>query len=238
MAEHDRREPLAAPLEYRLALDLAFAASRRAVDSSSPLLLVTSAPLVVQEVCMRAEGPVTIVADTPAALARARRLACTPNIQRPAALRVATPGDLATWTAERHAAVIWASPRRATWRQLVARVDAATMPGATLATLVAGPLMRPLARLQIDRPLGGPEWSADALARDLVRRGFQVEMRFPLGGIKSILWTVASRLAAIRGRHDLVDRAEAGYRAAIGDACPTSFARLELDVLRKAGSSW
>jgi hypothetical protein len=237
MAVHVRREPTFAPLEYRLALDLAFAASPRAVDNGSSLLLMTSAPLLIQEVCMRAVGPVTIVADTPAALASARRLACTPEFQRPLALRVADPEEPANWTAESHAAVIWASPRRATWRQIVTYVDAATAPGAMLAALVAGPLMRPLARLLTDRPLGGPGWSAQALTRDLVRRGYRAEMRYTLGGTKSIWWTVASRLAAVMSRHDLVDRAEAGYRAAISDVSPASLVRLELAVFRKGAIS-
>jgi hypothetical protein len=238
MATRIRRDPSVAPLEYRLALDLAFAALPRSGGRDPSLLLVASAPLIIQEVCIRAMGPVTIVPDTPAALASAARLARADDIQRPSAIQVARREDPLTWAPGRHDAVIWASPRPATWRPLVSRVDSALAPGGRLATLVAGPLMRPLATLLADVPVGGPAWCADDLTRKLSRRGYELDDVYRFAGIKSVSWSVASRLAAVLGRHDLVDRAEAGYRAAIADAYPASVSRLRLAVLRKGVSSW
>ena len=238
MAVRRRRHPDFAPLEYRLALDLAFSAIEQLGGHAPALLLVASDPAIVHEVCLRAAGSVTIVPDTDAALESAAGLVYAHGAQRPNVLRIAQMADPLTWERDAYDAAIWVSPRPATWRQLDGRLDAALVAGGTLAMLSPGLLSRPLAVGAMPGRTDATGWKVRHVPHGLSGRGYTLTYAYQLAGLKSVWWMAVSRAAALLGRPDLVDRAESGFRAAVADVRPGALSRLRLDVLTKGGHAW
>ncbi len=193
---------LPARQEYRLAFDLAGARLAACRGADAALLVVASAPMLLVEALLRASSGVHVVPDAPAVLARE--------------------------TTDVYEGVLWASPAPSTWRSRLGEIEAALGEGGVLMLLVGGGLTSILAPLRVGRSVGEPGWRAGALRRALPRRGYRLDGRLGIGGPATVAYAALSRLALLRGRIDLADRWEAGYRSTLSGPRPARLALVEL----------
>jgi len=218
----------AARQEYRLAFDLAGARLARDRDDRRTLLIVASAPVLLREALLRADGKVSVIPDAPAVAAAEGFL--TRNPVAPYCLeneRADAAGSVAHW------GVLWASPQPSTWRARLDAVDDGLAGEGVLALLVGGALASALTPFRASWGAGEPRWPAGTLRQALARRGYRLEERSGAGGLASIVWGALGHLALRAGRADLADRCEAGYRRTLESPRTAGLAWTELLVYRK-----
>ena len=107
---------------------------------------------------------------------------------------------------------LWAIPRSSTWRDNFRMIDGVLSADGVLSIVLSGTggWLGPYSGGMLQ------SWSiARGLRAAFETLGYRRERAFTLGGVEAVRWAVSARLARLRGRPELVDRAESGYRAAL-----------------------
>ncbi len=209
-----------APLEYRLAMDLAMSGLTSTGRAGAGVLIVASVPAFIDEALLCADGPLTIAVETTdlADIVGVRAgLLIRPGRPMPAIMAAdALAQRRGTPSAVSYGCALWVSPQRCSWRRRAKALASRLTPGALLTMVTAGPLGQVVSRFR-RTPLGSshPAWLGAGRGRVLSRAGLQPERVLALGGFSSIAWALAARLAGLAERLDLADRAEAGYRRSL-----------------------
>jgi hypothetical protein len=214
-------------LEYAHAFDQAAGWLDR---GRGPLVAVVSTPEFVDLVLARAVaergGGVTLVCDGERTREHAQRrleragLAGACNTLRGAASRVlpaeGLPGDPAA-AGGPFSAVLWASPQPATWPDRMVAILRLLEPDGALCILAATRMGRLLRTMRENWQAGEPAVPSTTLKAKLAAAGWRVTHSLALGGLASVGWAAAGRVAARAGRPDWADRAErAHHRALVG----------------------
>lgn len=200
----------AAPLEYRLALDLAFASfAREDAPGAALLVLAASDPSLVFEVGARVTGPLAIVDDR----------------TRWEQLR----------GGETYPCGVWACPSRGTSDGQLQALSALLGEGALLGVVVPGRLRAVVERARQPGQRHRQPWNGGAVGQALAAQGYRLERAYGLGGPRALAFALAGRLVARLGRPDLADRCEAGYRLSLAPARGGRCSLATLLLFRKGG---
>ncbi|HEX2037879.1 MAG TPA: hypothetical protein VHS99_27215 [Chloroflexota bacterium] len=209
-------------LEFGYAFDLAASWLSR---PAAPLLAVVSTPEFVDHVGARAAGPVVFACEDRQTYEYAQRYLAGGAM--PGAIasqcRALPAGEALDPTGLEAAAALWASPQLPTWEARLGAIRRLLPPGADLCILsgtAAGRLTRPLRQ---GRQAGEPAPLAGPLRRTLVAGGWEVRRSRALGGMVSLGWAAAGRLASMAGRDDLADRAERAHHLAVESQVGASY---------------
>jgi hypothetical protein len=203
-----------ARLAYSLALDLAHSALQTGRAPGDSSLFIASTPVFADEARIRADAASTLVE-------------AWPDTHQERAL----PGGT-------FAGAIWAAPTSETWHRWLALLDDRLVRGSRLMVLLGGPGTALLSRLQAAREPGEPTWGGRPLCAELARRAYAVRGIAGLGSVSSIFWAALARAAAGTGRHDIVDRAEIGYRQSMVGPGSRLFTNYRLLVCEKQAQTW
>lgn len=221
-----------ARLEHRLALDLACAGLAHAGRRGGSTLIVASSPVWLREALFRLTGEITVLGEDEATLRLARLVVDQGELRRDTALDIRGLGEATVGSLPPAGSVLWAAPRRATWRRIAQLTDAALVAGGALALVADAPLARLLDLRHAARGLA-PAWHANALADSLQRQGYRRIAEYPLGGPASFFWAALAQAAGRAGRPALADRYEAAYRAALAAPVSRRWATCRVRVDRK-----
>src|SRR5581483_3698070 len=141
-----------APLEYRLAVDLAMSGLTSADRAEAGILVVASAPTFVDEVLLCVDGRLTVAVETTdlADIVGARAgVLIRPSRARP---DVMTVDELAQRrmapSGASYGCALWVSPQRHSWRRRTTALASRLTPGAVLTIVTAGALGQVLGRLR------------------------------------------------------------------------------------------
>lgn len=216
---------LPARLEHRLALDLASAALFGAQPCEGPSLLMVSSRELAAEALQRTCGRVTFVAETPEVLESFQCLMAQSVASQQTEVSATFADSMESWVNETHCCALWASPKVATWLHRLRRIDAVLAEGALLAIVLDGPLARLLAPFRARSAPGQAAPPFPRLRQQLADLGYDLEHCYNIGGLGAVRSATLVRFGNFTGRPNLVDRWEAGYRAALS---PTESGRLAL----------
>ena len=220
-----------ATLEYRLAFDLASGVLWRARLAANSTLLLASSASFVNEALLRLDGEVTIVSESPDDAGRAHmRSQSLAGARGQAAFLMAH--DLARLPAAGHSCALWVAPQPPSWRDRARDLVRALTPGATLVVVSGGPLSPMLRRFRRMPAADTSVWLGPSLARVLAGEGLRREQAWSIGTGGSPMWAIMARAAALAGRSDLVDRAEAAFRQSLGMSTGRGPSMLEMSSFR------
>jgi hypothetical protein len=237
--------PVPSRLEYGYGFDLA---AGWLGGAAYPLLAVVSAPEFVDHVASRAEGPVVFACDDARTGDYARRRLTGGEVPPEVGQRsrVWSPADgpegEAGWgtrggsdggrrTADGgpppvFGSVIWAAPQPGTWPARLAAIGRLLGPGGQVCVFTGTGLDGLTGLLRVRGAPGGPAPLDRRLRRGLAAAGWRVTRSRGLGGLASVGWAVAGRLAVLARRPDLADRAERAHHLAVEGGAGASYALL------------
>jgi hypothetical protein len=219
--------PAPSRLEYGYGFDLAAA---WLAGAGYPLLAVVSTPEFVDHVVARAAGPVVFACEDARTRDRAvLRLAAgdvLPAVAErsqvwPSPAAAPAPGGAAGF-----GGVLWAAPQAGTWRERLEGIGAVLDGDGRLCVLTGTGVATVTGLLRPGRAPGEPAALERSLRAGLAAAGFRVTRARGLGGLASVGWAVAGRLAALARRADLADRAERAHHLAVDDEAGASYALL------------
>jgi hypothetical protein len=208
-------------LGYHHAFDLMAAEAAR---MEPPTAVLASSAFYAREVVRRLDGQVLLHLPRDPGLSEAELKAVLGPEVDWARLRAASSiMDSAMAEAQ---TLVWAEPEKDTWQTILA--DVGNVGPSALLVLGTTWLRRLLPEWQAaDRlPAAGPVASTRRMTTALPRIGYAVSAIYGFHGPRSLLWGTASRLPAMLGRDDLVDRCFAGTRQHVvssgwaGRLCP------------------
>jgi hypothetical protein len=229
--------PVPSRLEYGYGFDLA---ATWLAGARYPLLAVVSTPEFVDHVVARAAGPLVFACedartrdravrrlgggDVLAAVAEGSQVRAPLPAAPPAAAPPAAPP--AAPEPPGFGGVLWAAPQPGTWRDRLHAIGRVLDEDGRLCVLTGTSTGAVTGLL---RPRGGPGEPAAlerSLRAGLGAGGWRVTRSRGLGGLTSVGWAVAGRLAALARRPDLADRAERAHHLAVDDEAGASYALL------------
>ena len=219
--------PAPSRLEYGYGFDLAAA---WLAGVSYPLLAVVSAPEFVDHVVARAAGPVVFACEDARTRDRAVLRLAGGDVLAGVAERSqvwpfpapAAPPDGATG----FGGVLWAAPQAGTWRDRLDAIGRVLDADGRLCVFTGTGVAAVTGLLRQHREPGEPAALERSLRSGLATAGFRVTRSRGLGGLASVGWAVAGRLASLAGRADLADRAERAHHLAVDAEAGASYALL------------
>jgi hypothetical protein len=224
-------------LEYGYGFDLA---AGWLGGAAYPLLAVVSTPEFVDHVASRAEGPVVFACDDARTGDHARRRLASGDVPPDVAQQSRVwpaggpEGDVGWGTRGGSdvgpppvfGGVLWASPQPGTWPSRLAAVGRLLGPGGQVCVLTGTGVDGLTGLLRARRVPGEPAPLDQRLRRGLAAAGWRVTRSRGLGGLASVGWAIAGRLAALTRRPDLADRAERAHHLAVEGGAGASYTLL------------